>query len=311
MNHLNPQVKKYLDAFYQMPSIHRMDPNKARTMLAQFPRSNENLDQLTKVEDCLVSVGENEEIKLRIYTPKGKGVFPIFVYYHGGGWVLGDLESADPVCRMIASRIGVLVVSVDYRLAPQYPFPIPAEDSYKALQWVKENGTAINGDINRIVVGGDSAGGNLAAAVSMMASDRNGPHIAAQVLVYPVTSFCFNTKSYHEFANGFGLERDLMIWFSKHYLRNEEDKKNSYANLLAANDLSMLPSSLIITAEKDVLRDEGKEFSERLDKVGVRVDYICVPEMIHGYFTNFAFFSEQIENSLSYIGSFLEDLELI
>jgi len=197
------------------------------------------------------------------------------------------------------------VVSVDYRLSPEYKFPVPVEDSYAALQWISNNAGVINGISSTIVVGGDSAGGNLAAVMTLLAKNNRGPEIAGQVLIYPVTDLAFNTASYKEFGKGFGLDNDLMIWFRAHYIKGEEDRKNIYASPLLAHDLSDLPPALVLTAENDVLRDEGFAYAKRLQKEGVNVDYKCELGLVHGYFTNMAIFSARIEETVAEINRFL------
>lgn len=309
LENLDPKAKVHLEIFNPMLSaIPSMDPRTVRELLAQAPPLEVEQAPLAKIEDRLIPVDQDTEIKVRIYTPEGKGPFPIFVYYHGGGWVIGDIELTDGSCRMIANQTGSIVVSVDYRLAPEYKFPIPVEDSYAALQWISQNASVINGNAFEIVVAGDSAGGNIAAAVSIKARDQNGPNISAQILIYPVTSLDFNTRSYQEFQKGFGLDRDLMIWFGNHYINKEEDKKNQYAAPLMADDLSNLPPALVITAENDVLRDEGLAYAERLKEAGVKVESICEQGLVHGYFTSLAVFPEQIKESISKMAQFLAEI---
>lgn len=305
MANLDPQAEKYLQVFNQMPPIHMMDPKTVREMLSKAPRPDVNLDQLSKVEDFMITVSRDEEIKCRVYIPKGEGPFPLFIYFHGGGWVLGDIESTDASCQMLANSTDSIVVSVNYRLAPEYKFPTPVEDAYAALEWVYKKGTSFNGDVSRLVVGGDSVGGNLATVVTMMARDKKGLDITAQVLLYPPTNLEFNTESHQIFAKGFGLDREQLIWFRDHYLRNEEDRCNVYASPLVAEDLSGLPPAIVITAENDVLRDEGMAYAERLKKFGVQVEYACEPGMVHGYFANMAIFSKNIESTVSKIDKFL------
>ncbi|MGE7758578.1 alpha/beta hydrolase [Peribacillus sp. NPDC097895] len=308
MANLDPQAKLYLEIFSQMPAIHTMEPQAVRELFSLAPPVEIELAAIEKVENRLISVGQDAEINVRIYTPEGQGPFPLFVYYHGGGWVIGDLETSDASCRMLANRTGRIVVSVDYRLAPEYKFPVPVEDSYAALKWVSENATAINGNASNLVVGGDSAGGNLSAVVSLLSKDRNGPAITGQILIYPVTALSYDTKSYFEFQNGFGLDRDLMIWFGNNYLNNDEETSNKYVAPLLADDVSKLPPALVITAENDVLRDEGMAYAERLKEAGVKVETICEQGLIHGYFTNMAVFPERIKGSISRIAQFLREI---
>jgi acetyl esterase len=308
MGNLDPQAKAYLEAFNQLPTLHEMEAQAVRDLFAQAPPVEVELAPLAKIEDRRIPVGEGEEISIRIYTPEGQGPFPLFVYYHGGGWVIGDLETSDASCRMIANRTGCVVVSVDYRLAPEYKYPVPVEDSYAALKWVKENAASINGNVSTIVVGGDSAGGNLAAVVSLLSRDQNGPEIAGQVLIYPVTALGYDSPSYLEFEKGFGLDRDFMIWFGNYYIRNDEDKKDKYVAPLLADDLSNLPPALVITAEFDVLRDEGIAYEKRLKEAGIAVQSICEEGLVHGYFTNMAVFPERIKGTISGIAQFIKKI---
>jgi acetyl esterase len=221
---------------------------------------------------------------VRIYTPAGTGPFPLLVWFHGGGWVLGDLDSADPTARHLAVGAGCVVVSVDYRLAPETKFPGAADDCYAATQWTVQHAAAMHGDPDRIAVGGDSAGGNLAAAVSLMARDRRGPSLAFQLLVYPVTHCNFTTSSYQSFAEGYMLTRTSMQWYWNHYLQDVADANNPYAAPLVARDLSGLPPALVITAECDPLCDEGAAYAQRLKEAGVPTTYSCYDGMIHGFF---------------------------
>jgi acetyl esterase len=308
LTNLDPIAKTYLDLFYQGPLMQSMEPQTVREMFAQIPPAEVELAPLAKIENRLIPVGPNDEIKVRIYTPEGQGPFPLFVYYHGGGWVIGDLETADASCRMIANRTESIVVSVDYRLAPEHKFPIPVQDAYAALKWVKENAASINGNASNVVVGGDSAGGNLAAVISMIARDQNGPAVSAQVLIYPVTNLDYETNSYQEFKEGFGLDRDLMIWFGNYYINSEADTRNPHVAPLLAEDLSNLPPALVITAENDVLKDEGQAYARRLKEAGVKVESITEQGLVHGYFTNMAVFPERIKGTVSKIARFLNEV---
>lgn len=302
---IDPQVKKFLEMFYKGPAIQTMNPQTVRRRNALLPKLEIETAALKSIEDKFISIDEDAEIKVRIYTPMGNGPYPLLIYYHGGGWVLGDIELADASCRMIANKTGRIVVSVDYRLAPEYKFPVPLNDCYTALEWVSNNATSINGNAYDIAVCGDSAGGNLATAVSMMSKKQNGPTILAQVLIYPVTSLDFNSESYRQFGKGFGLDTELMIWFSNHYINKEADKKNPYVSPLYARNLENLPPTLLITAENDVLRDEGKAYGERLKRAGVEVELFCEKGLVHGYFTNMGIFPERIEGTVNRISTFL------
>jgi acetyl esterase len=195
---------------------------------------------------------------------------------HGGGWVIGSLDTCDNICRFLANRVGCIVISVDYRLAPKYKFPAAVEDVYSAVQWVAENATRIYGDPNRIAVGGASAGGNLAAVVCLMSKHRNGPSLVFQLLAFPPTNLAsLETDSYRDFGKGYGLTKSHVKWFRKQYLNSEDDRKNPYVSPLLADDLTGLPPALIITGEYDVVRDDGKAYTTRLKQEGVSVRYKC------------------------------------
>ena len=283
-----------------------MSAQEVRDMMAQAPAPELDIE-FAKVEERTIPV-DQDEIKIRIYTPEGEGPFPIIVYYHGGGWVLGDLETADGSCHILANKTGHVVVSVDYRLAPEYKFPVPFNDAYDALKWVAENADSINGDASKISVSGDSAGGNLAAAVSLRARDENGPKIHAQLLVYPVTDVSYDTDSYEQFKDGFGLDKDLMKWFGDYYINSEEDAKNPYVAPLVADDLSNLPPAIVITAEFDVLRDEGIAYAERLKEAGVKVEQYTEEGLVHAFFTTVPVFKDRIFGTVEKIDTFLKSL---
>jgi acetyl esterase len=227
--------------------------------------------------------GPDGEISIRIYTPQGNGPFPMLVFFHGGGWVIGDIESHDPVCRRLTNLTNCVVISVDYRLAPEHPFPAAPEDCYAALQWVATHASELRGDATKIAVGGDSAGGTLSAVVAHMARDRGGPPLAFQLLIYPATDMRMNTPSIEENATGYLLTKEDMIWFSNHYLPSAEDKLHPLASPYLASNLSGLPPALIITAEYDPLRDEGENYGTRLKEAGVPVTVSRYNGAIHGF----------------------------
>ncbi|MDM5333921.1 alpha/beta hydrolase [Ureibacillus composti] len=264
------------------PPMSSLSPEEARlttdfSALAGIP------EKVGKVENRVIP-GPGGDIPVRIYTPNGEGPFPSLVFYHGGGWVIGDLDTVDVPCRLLANRANCVVVSVDYRLAPEHKFPAAAEDAYAAAKWVVENGPSILVDSSRVAVGGDSAGGNLAAVVSLMARDKNEIELAYQLLIYPVTNHSYETVSYRDNADGYLLTKDSMIWFWDHYLRDPQDGENPYASPLKAEDLSGLPPALVITAEFDPLRDEGEAYAQRLKEAGVSVEETRYNGMIHGFF---------------------------
>lgn len=305
---LTENAKAYLEAFYSNGKLQDLTAQQAREALAGalVPEGIE-IPPVAKVEERKVPV-KNGEITVRIYTPEGQGPFSLFVYYHGGGWVLGNLETSDAGCRLIAEQTKRVVVSVDYRLAPEHKFPIPVEDSYTALCWAHEHADELNALSDDIVVGGDSAGGNLATVMAILCKEKNGPAIRAQALIYPVTNLDFTTDSYEAFADGFGLDKDLMIWFGEYYVNSEFDYKNPYISPLLYNDVSALPPAIIIAAENDVLLDEGAAYRDKLKSAGVEVEYVLLPGSNHGFFSNMAMFSEETKATVAAISEFLNKI---
>ena len=239
--------------------------------------------EVARVEERTIP-GPAGEIPVRIYWPEGPGPHPVLVYFHGGGFVLCDLDSHDAPCRLLTDGAGCITVSVDYRLAPEHPFPAGPEDCYAATRWVAENAASIGGDAKRVAIGGDSAGGNFAAVVALMARDRGGPALVHQLMIYPVTDDRLETPSFAENGKGYMLTRDAMAWFWGHYLSRPEDGANPYASPLRATDLSGLPPATLITAEFDPLRDEGEAYARRLQEAGVPVELRRYDGVIHGFF---------------------------
>jgi acetyl esterase len=223
----------------------------------------------------------------------------VLLYFHGGGMVVGNLDTIDGPVRALTNRAGCLTVSVDYRLAPEHKFPAAPEDCYAATDWVARNAASIGGDPSRIAVCGDSAGGNLAAVVPQMARDRGGPSIVFQLLMYPMTNYDFTTSSYGEFAEHHLLTRNSMAWFWEHYLASPADGKNPYASPLLAADLSGLAPALVCTSECDVLRDEGEAYAAALERAGVRVETKRYAGTIHGVF--------QLAGALDISKAFIDD----
>jgi acetyl esterase len=218
-------------------------------------------------------------------VPHGQGPFPILVYFHGGGWVIGNLEAYDATCRALTNVAQCIVVAMEYRLAPEHKFPAAPEDCYAATRWVADNAVSLNGDPARIAIGGDSAGGNLTAVVALMARHRGGPQLTFQLLIYPVTNHSFETLSYRENGDGYLLTTDAMAWFWNHYLTHESDGKNPLASPLQADQVRDLPPALVITAEFDPLRDEGEAYAARLREADIPVTLRRYDGMIHGFFS--------------------------
>ncbi len=268
--------------------VYELTPEEARASRNPFFASlGGKPSSVFEVKNRLIP-GPASDIPIRIYTPdacRGKAdACPILVYFHGGGWLLGSLDSHDSLCRSFANASGCIVVSVDYRLSPENRFPAAVEDAYAAVCWVWENALQMGGDASRLVVGGDSAGGNLATVSCLMARDKGGPDLLHQLLLYPVLDLSsFNTPSYRDHATGYLLTAESMVYYRDQYLRDERDRENPYASPLLAEDLSGLPSATVVAAELDVLTDEGKTYADRLRKAGVSVSYLCYDGMIHPF----------------------------
>ena len=227
-------------------------------------------------------------IKVRVYTPEGEGPFPVLVFFHGGGFVLGDLETHDSVCRELSGGAGVIVVATDYRLSPEHRFPAAADDCIAVTRWVVKNAVQFNGDAKRVAVGGDSAGGNLAAVVSQQLRDQDGTKLAAQLLIYPVTRFDgVETKSIVDNATGYLLQRDDMDWFRGHYLGPNVDGKDVRISPILATNLTGLPPALVQTCEFDPLRDEGEDYGKALKAAGVPTVISRHDGSIHAAFSFF------------------------
>lgn len=230
--------------------------------------------------------GPSGPIPLRIYSDTNEAGLPIVIYCHGGGWVLGNLDSHDNTCRAIAKKANAVVVNVDYRLAPEHPFPAAIDDVYSAVVWVKKNAAQMGGDPDNIFIAGDSAGANLAAAAAIEAKKLKGPSIAGQILIYPVTDLSnFDTDSYGTFGKGYYLTQAYMEKFRDCYVPNPADRIDPRVSPLLEKDLSDLPPALVMTAQFDVLRDEGEAYARRLEEAGGRVNILRVPGVIHGFMT--------------------------
>jgi len=232
--------------------------------------------------DDITAEGPAGKIPLRIYCPEGGKQLPMLVYYHGGGWTYGDLDTHQEICRFLSREAQAAVIAVDYRRAPQHKFPAAAEDAYAALVWVVQHADRVRGDTTRLAVCGDSAGGNLAAVVCLMARDRDGPKISLQVLALPVTNLSsFDTESYRSFGRGKSLTRRRMAWFRELYLKGTADRTSPYASPLLAKSMSGLPPALVITGEQDVLRDEGEAYAQRLQQQGIVARSVRIPGQAH------------------------------
>jgi len=285
---LDPQARAVIDLVIRSgrPAYHQLSPKDARQLFRETrPASTPTPPQIGMVRD-LTADGPLGPIPLRVYRPAGAPAstpLAVLVFFHGGGWVIGDLETHDVLCRQLTAGSGVSVVSVDYRLAPEHKFPAAVDDAWAATRWVVAHAGELAVDASRLAVGGDSAGGNLAAVVALLARGKGAPAIAVQVLIYPVTDLVGETRSYRDFAEGYLLTREGMRWFIAHYLTAEAEAADWRASPLRAQSLAGLPPALIVTAGFDPLRDEGEAYAERLRDAGVRVDSVCYGGMIHGF----------------------------
>lgn len=282
---LDPQLQPILDSMAPMAAIDwgTMPPNAAREMMGAMPLPYQV--DLPEVRDITVA-GDGAQLAARLYRPSAEEGLPVVVFFHGGGWVTGTLESHDLLCRLIARESGCAVVSVDYRLAPEHAFPVPLEDCYAAVQWVAANAAALGVDASRLAVAGDSAGGNLAAAVALLTRDRGGATISHQLLLYPVADADFANGSYTENGQGYFLSKDMMRWFWGHYVGADALASGNVPPLAAlcrVENLAGLPSASIVTAEYDPLRDEGEVLARRLADAGAAVELTRVPGVIHGF----------------------------
>ena len=289
------------------PDFSRLTPELMREIYRRLTIRSEPAISMAMVRN-LELPGPEGKIAARFYLPHGEAEYPLLVYFHGGGFVICDLDTHDSTCRALANAGRCAVLSVDYRLAPEAKFPVPLEDCYAATKWAAESKELKDlacVDLNRLVVGGDSAGGNLAAATCMLAMERGGPRIVHQLLIYPVIDYSFDTGSYQEFAEGYFLRRDMMEWYWGHYLASPEDGNHPLASPLRAKNLADLPPATVITAEYDPLRDEGEAYAQRLAAAGVATSLRRYDGMIHGFFSMFEFI-ERAQEAIDYAGKQLE-----
>ena len=274
------------------PSITSLQPEAARALMAAM-RGNAREVEVHTIADH-TAPGPAGDVPVRVYSPAGEGPFPLLVWIHGGGWVLGSVEESDPVARGLSVAADCVVASIEYRLAPEHPFPAGLEDCWAALRWCVDHADDLRVDPDRLAIGGDSAGGNLAAACTVLARDAGGPPLRFQLLVYPVVDFDATTRSMVDNAEGYLLTREVMQWFYDHYT-NPDQRNDPRAAPLRADDLSGLPPALVITAEYDPLRDEGEAYGRRLAEAGVPVTVTRYDGMIHAFFSMTAFADRALE----------------
>ncbi|SES67976.1 acetyl esterase [Salinibacillus kushneri] len=296
-----PSIQAFLDQLKSLPKMDmdQITPEQYRAKEKEMLAIDQGGESVKKVENRVLHL-EGRDIPVRVYIPnEGEDPYPCLVYYHGGGWVIGDLDSHDSICRLLANRAKCVVVSVHYRRAPEHKFPAAVDDAYDSLVEVVNNGSELNIDVNRIAVGGDSAGGNLATVTCMKAYEQGTPNIIHQFLLYPSIGFKGDTPppSLVENADGYFLTLEMMQWFSKQYFNDPEERNQPYASPIFFEKLGKLPPATLLTAQYDPLRDEGKAFADELKANGVDVFYKNYEGLIHG-FGNFIGFSPESEQAL-------------
>jgi acetyl esterase len=279
---MDPRLRAHIDALPPAPPLDQLTPALLRERIANLLGSL-RLPDLPKVPRRDLTIpGPAGDIPVRIYQPETTSPAPVIVHIHGGGWVVGSLDTHDPFCRYLAALTNAVIVSVDYRLAPEHKFPAAVEDAEAATRWVLDHASELGGSPRHVFVSGDSAGGNLAAAVALLL--RNQASLRGQILLFPITDAApDNYESYTKHAKGCGLERHMMLWYLDQYLAGEEQRDDIRVAPITAKDLSKLPPALIMTGEYDVLRDEGMVYSARLREAGVNVSHFHFSDMHHNF----------------------------
>ncbi len=281
---LDPDVEAVIEELQDLgvPEWHALSVESCRRIEDEVFSEGAGEPPVAQTRELSID-GPAGDIRLRLYWPTLERDLPVLVYFHGGGWVVGTLDGVDDICRRLAVDGDCLVVSVDYHLAPEHRFPTQVEEAHRVVGWVAEHAASFGADPARLAVGGTSAGGNLATVATLCARERDGPAVAFQLLLYPITDARFDTTSYEENASGYLLSRASMQWFWNHYLRSDLDGYNPFAAPLRAEDLSGLPPATVVTAGFDPLRDEGVAYAERLEAAGVPVTHRHYPGMCHGF----------------------------
>ena len=282
---LEPEVQAFADAAANTPFLFTLGPQKGRIVLDEAQAGQVSTVPVD-IEDFTIADGPSEQVPLRILRPQhAEAPLPVVVYLHGAGWVFGSKKTHDRLMRELAVGAGAAVVFPEYRLSPEAKYPTALEECYSVVKWVAECGREHGLDAERLAVAGDSVGGNMAAAVTLLSRERGEPDIRLQLLFYPVTDAAFDTASYHQFAEGYHLRRDAMMWFWEQYTRHPGERNEITASPLRAStqQLRGLPPALIITAEADVLRDEGEAYANKLRQAGVRVTAARFQGTIHDF----------------------------
>ena len=282
---LEPEAQAFAEAAARSPLLFTIGPEKGRLALDEAQSGQMNTLPVD-IEDRTIADGPSAEVALRILRPQhAQAPLPVIVYIHGAGWVFGSMQTHDRLIRELAVGAKAAVVFPEYRLSPEAKYPTAIEECYSVAQWVAGHGREHGLDAEHLAVAGDSVGGNMAAAVTLLSRERGGPAIQLQLLFYPVTDAAFDTASYHQFAEGYHLRRDAMMWFWDQYTRHPVERNEITASPLRAcvEQLKGLPAALIITAEADVLRDEGEAYANKLREAGVRVTAVRFQGTIHDF----------------------------
>jgi len=284
---LDPQLKSYMDALEELgvAPLETVPVDVARKMYEKgAEQTRGDRPELFAVEDFTIP-GPESDLACRLYRPCEKNKLPILVYFHGGGFTIGSIESHDVVCRHLSQQAECLVVSVDYRLAPEHKYPAAVEDAWAATCWIVNNAKQLGGDPDQVAVGGDSAGGNLATVICLMAREAGDPQLKYQLLIYPFLDMSCDMPSHDAFIEGYRLTRDLIAWFCQAYFNTDDDVTDWRASPIDAHSLADLPPAFILSAGFDPLQDENKSYAYQLEAAGVEVTHSHYPDMIHGFYT--------------------------
>lgn len=282
---LHPEMEAFLEQRQEASILptHTLSPEEARRQSKDLYASTTDPEPVGEVEYFDIQT-QDGNLRLRAYIPDRDRPYPVLIWFHGGGFVVGGLDTADATCRALTAETGRLVISVDYRLAPEHPFPAAVRDCYQATEWVSSYIPSLGGDSDSISIGGSSAGGTLAAVTALMARDRDGPSLQAQILIYPMTNYDKPMDSYEEYKDGYGLPVETVRWYKNQYISRDIDGYHPYAFPLSGISLHDLPPAIVVTAEFDPLRDEAIEYMRSLSNTGISVFHHEYEGFIHGFF---------------------------
>ena len=304
----NLKFKEFIEAFTDiLKESEKLSLDETRKLCTNFFLPSDTIyEPVEKVTNIEITGRDGHKIPLRIFNPSELKDLPIILYFHRGGWVFGSIKEADPVCRKIANHFGAIVIAVEYRLCPEHPFPKPLNDCYDATAWAFKNSNYFEGSKENLIVCGESCGGNLAAAVALMARDEQGPSISAQLLINPMITSCIKDSSYNNSVDRYFITKDSMKFFWSIYLQGS-DGENPYASPNFASNLTNLPPALIITAEYDPLHLEAQEYAQKLQDANVKVLFKCFPEVIHSFIDLPIYEEEQKIAWIQEIGNLLKN----